>query len=115
MSATYSGGCLCGNVRYEATINDQTAAGHCQCRDCQQSTGSAMSTFCMVAEDDFTLTRGQLKQYSANGASGRKVTRNFCGDCGSPIVSTGDAMPGLVLIKAGSFDDSDWVKPAMLF
>jgi hypothetical protein len=32
---------------------------------------------------------------------------------GSPIISEVDAMPGLAFIKAGTLDDTKWLKPTM--
>jgi hypothetical protein len=115
MSSTQTGGCLCGNIRYSAEVNDSVMSGHCQCKDCQRSTGSARSTFCLFPDQQFALTQGELSSYTVTAKSGKTVTRHFCGNCWTPILSGGEGMPGMALVKAGSFDDSSWVKPSMLF
>ena len=33
------------------------------------------------------------------------VTREFCGDCGTPLLSKAPTMPGAVMLKVGSLDD----------
>lgn len=39
MPNTITGGCACGAIRYECTA-EPVAAMHCQCRDCQHSSGT---------------------------------------------------------------------------
>jgi hypothetical protein len=58
-------------------------------------------------------TTGQLKTFEDTGESGQPVHRRFCPDCGSPIITEVDAMPGLAFIKAGTLDDTKWLKPTM--
>jgi len=43
MPALLTGGCACGAVRYECS-GDPIFSGHCYCRDCQHSTGTAMAS-----------------------------------------------------------------------
>src|SRR4029077_10736103 len=47
------------------------------------------------------------------GDSGQPVDRNFCPECGSPIISDVAVMPELRLIKAGTLDDTSWLDPKM--
>ena len=47
------------------------------------------------------------------GDSGKAVGRCFCPDCGSPILSDVEAMPGIAIIKAGTLDDTNSLKPGM--
>ena len=49
----------------------------------------------VLPSDAVTVTSGNPKAYLDKGAeSGMKLQRWFCGDCGSPVYSTGDAFPG---------------------
>ena len=41
---TWSGGCLCGKVRYEASETPGWV-GHCHCRLCRRHTGAAFATW----------------------------------------------------------------------
>jgi hypothetical protein len=56
---------------------------------------------------------GQLKTFHDRGESGQPVDRNFCPDCGSPIVSDLAVMPEVRFIKAGTLDDTTWLDPKM--
>ena len=47
MSAPFTGGCRCGNVRYECTA-EPIATLHCHCRDCQYASGGAFATVLLV-------------------------------------------------------------------
>ena len=37
--------------------------------------------------------------------------RRFCPECGSGILDEADALPGVVMVNAGTLDDRSWVKP----
>ncbi len=112
---TATGGCLCGNVKYELERDAVLNAIHCHCLDCQKSTGSGKATIVVIPEDSLTL-QGALKYYSVVGTDGATIERGFCDNCGSPIVSAaiGPAdWEGIKFIKAGSLDDSSWVSVGM--
>src|SRR5271167_2497890 len=110
MAAKIVGGCMCGAVRYESTT-DAVMQASCYCRDCQRSTGGAFAPVVLVPKDAFKLTKGQLKHYEVTADSGNKVSRGFCADCGSPILSILSAMPTVVALKVGSLDDPNNFKP----
>ena len=109
--ASITGGCACGAVRYECSA-DPIMAANCYCTDCQHSTGTAMASVMLVPKAAFKLT-GVLKQYEVTGDSGGKVSRGFCPNCGSPILSLLPAMADFVALKAGSLDDPAQFKPMM--
>jgi hypothetical protein len=104
-----TGGCACGAVRYEVSA-DPAMAAHCYCRDCQRASGGAMASVFLVPKPAFKVTKGELKNYESTADSGNKVTRGFCANCGSPIVSNLAAMP-MIAVKAGSLDDPSKFKP----
>jgi hypothetical protein len=110
-----SGGCLCGAVRYDFDPSSVVNASHCHCRDCQHSTGSGFTTFVAVRDRSFKLASGELRSFSVTGDSGGTLTRSFCPECGSPIVSTTSIVPSLVFVKDGSLDDPSWVDPSSAY
>lgn len=107
-----SGGCLCGDVTYEYDQEKSTAALHCHCRDCQKVTGAGKATIVLFPEDAVSIA-GTFKQYGALGSDGSHVNRGFCPRCGSQMFTHIDEMPGFVFVKAGSLNDSSWVKASL--
>ena len=104
-----TGGCLCGNIRYEFKRKDVISAGHCHCKDCQKITGSGKATIGFIRTNDLKINE-DYKVYSVIGNDGTNVNRGFCPNCGSPIISFVTEQPHLKFIKAGSLDDSSWLK-----
>jgi len=105
------GGCLCGQVRYSAAA-EPMFEGVCHCTHCQKQSGTAFSVIIGVQSDALTVT-GTLKTFEDRGESGQPVHRQFCPDCGSPVISLVDAMPGFSFIKAGTLDDPSWLAPKL--
>ena len=101
---------MCGAIRYESTA-DAVMQANCYCRDCQRSTGGEFAPVVLVPKDAFKLTKGQLKHYEMIADSGNKISRAFCGECGSPIISILSGMP-LTAIKVGSLDDPSQFSPS---
>ena len=58
---SFSGGCLCGAVRYRGET--KIAGGHCHCNDCRKSSGSGHCSHMVVPEDGFSLT-GEVKFFA---------------------------------------------------
>jgi hypothetical protein len=64
-----------------------------------------------VPDSEFSLT-GELAAFDTTGEDhGRETHRRFCPQCGSPVISESDGLPGIVLIKAGTLDDPSWLEP----
>ena len=104
-----TGSCLCGEVSYSFNESSVISAHHCHCKDCQKSTGSGKATIIMIPENALKMN-GEIKIYTVTGTDGSHVSRGFCESCGSPLISYIEEMEGIRLIKAGSLDDSSWLK-----
>jgi hypothetical protein len=109
MSEPWTGGCLCGAVRYRATVDDPTTM-NCFCRDCQRATGSTCATFFGVPLASLELT-GPARGHAKVGDSGGRVERFFCSECGSQLYSVVEVVPGMAWVKTGSLDDPGVVAP----
>ena len=107
---TISGSCLCGQVRYSAHA-EAAFVGVCHCHDCQKFTGSAFATVIGLPKSSVTVT-GTLKGFTKPGDSGMPIERRFCPECGASVLDEAAALPGIVMIAAGTLDDSSWLKPA---
>ena len=105
------GGCLCGKVRYSADA-EPVFVGLCHCKDCQKETGTAFNVVVGIPQPALSV-QGTLKTFNARGGSGKEVRRRFCPECGSTITSEPEAFPGVTIIRTGTLDDTNWVKPEM--
>ena len=114
MSHTVTGGCLCGSVTLAFDRDLVVSAHHCHCKDCQKITGSGKATIIMVPTESLD-TEGELKTYTVTGTDGGHVTRAFCPNCGSQVMSYLEEMPAMRFVKAGALDDGSWVKVASSF
>ena len=111
MTKKYVGGCLCGSVRYSCE-GEPEATFYCHCVDCQKETGGPFSVEIYI-EDSTLKVDGTTTKHDVIADSGNKVTREFCGDCGSALFLISDGYPDYVCIKAGSLDDASGLKPEM--
>ena len=107
----YTGGCLCGKIRYKG--RGIQGAGVCHCKNCQRQSGSAFSINVLVKSSDFEL-EGETKVFYDHGDSGGAVDRHFCADCGSPVITILPSRSGIVIVKAGTLDDASIIPPPML-
>jgi len=100
-----AGGCRCGSVRYTLSRNTLPLTYACHCLDCQTWTGSAFSQQCLVPEDTFTVT-GELALFELPGSEGKISYQRICPTCHTRVFNTNSARPGVVAIRAGTFDQS---------
>lgn len=112
MSANLTGRCLCGAVSWKAE-GEPMIVGHCHCVDCRKSSGTGHGTHVAMMEQSVRVA-GAMTAYARPADSGNIVTRSFCATCGSPILSTNSAMPGMIFLRASSLDDPDAVTPQMV-
>ncbi len=114
MPAPYSGGCQCGQVRYDLT-GEPLHLIACHCSECQNQSGSAFGMSMIVKTDDLKIT-GVTKSYTRTADSGNKNTGVFCPDCGVRIHNTPHYIDGVLTLKPGTLDDTSWLRPtAMLW
>ncbi|KAF1994344.1 hypothetical protein P154DRAFT_527141 [Amniculicola lignicola CBS 123094] len=119
------GQCNCGSIKVKIPKQpDQSVL--CYCDNCRRSCGSAMSVNYVFERSDIDIDdpKDVLKGYAdSNTKSGNTITRRFCGNCGSPVmteVPTGTQ----VFLKGGLFfplgkpiaeafqeNKSEWLSP----
>ncbi len=97
------GGCYCGQVRYDAG-GDALMKGQCHCRECQHISGGGPNFLMGMPEADFSYTKGEAKGFTRSDLES-PVTRDFCPDCGTHLLSRVPGMPGVFFIKVGTLDD----------
>ena len=98
--AASRGSCLCGAVRFAATLPSKWVA-HCHCTRCQRAHGAPFVTWAGFASEAVTVQdeRSDLRWHAA-AAGG---TRGFCGRCGSPMFFKSDRWPGELHIARAHF------------
>ena len=108
--AQFSGGCLCGAVRYEIN-GDPVRVAHCHCDDCRRATGSSFATNAFFKEDDLVVLQGTTKTYSHTADSGNNMNKEFCPECGSQLFGFGSGNQGGKVVKVGTIDDASAIEP----
>jgi hypothetical protein len=103
ISKRFSGGCLCGELRYEAS-GEPKASGHCYCCDCRKASGSGFIPFMAFPASAVRLT-GETRIYESRAANGNTATRNFCPFCHSLVMGGAIGKDSAYNIYAGSLDD----------
>jgi hypothetical protein len=96
------GGCYCGAVRYEAE-GEPSFKAQCHCRECQYITGGGPNLFMLMPAQGFRYVKGAPKQFARTDIP-NPYTREFCGACGTHLVTRRADMPAVV-IKVGTLDD----------
>jgi len=96
------GRCYCGAVRYAAE-GEPLLRGQCHCRECQYITGGGPNLFIAMPVDGFRYTQGAAKPFKRADLA-RPVTREFCPDCGTHLITRSVALPA-VIVKVGTLDD----------
>lgn len=106
---SFTGGCLCGTVRYQCSV-EPLHAGHCQCGDCRRSSGSGHISSLIVARDGVDL-QGAVTSHDKATDTGQVLSRAFCPVCGSPLYSIHSARPDLIALRASTLDDPEIFRP----
>ena len=102
------GRCYCGAVRYVAE-GEPMMKGQCHCRECQYISGGSANVFMAMPVDGFRYMAGQPRQFSRTDLE-RPVTREFCGECGTQLVTLVPGLPA-VIVKVGTLDDPSLFTP----
>jgi hypothetical protein len=108
MKLPQTGGCQCGKIRYEISEEPQMVYT-CHCVDCQRLTSSAFSLGMVVNDAAFRLMGIEPRGLQRTADSGRTNTRLVCPECGSWIC--GMPRDGLRRVRAGTLDDTSWLRP----
>ncbi len=113
MPESYSGGCACGAIRYEAG-GEPLAQLHCQCLDCQKRSGTGHSSYLVFPSRTATTVTGTATSWRVAGDSGSEKVHSFCPTCGTPVFLTFEAMPDLIAVHAASLDDPSRFEPQVV-
>ncbi len=102
----WTGGCLCGAIKYRATA-DPVRAVNCHCGMCRRFSGAAFLTHVHFPVEHFEWLGGKPTVYRSSGWGGR----GFCPACGSSITMHEDVLTDRVQVTLGSLDRPDDAPP----
>ena len=103
-----TGGCLCGEIRYEVS-GDDLGSVYCHCRMCQRWTGAPSNVGTGFRKCDFRITQGEPKSY----ASSLIADRAFCPSCGSSLfVGWADSSSEWMYVQTVTLDHPENIAPA---
>ena len=63
----------------------------------------------LLVPDSSLNVEGELKFFTVTGSGGSHISRGFCAECGSPLISFVQENSDVKFIKVGSIDDSSWI------
>ncbi|NDK09726.1 GFA family protein [Candidatus Gracilibacteria bacterium] len=100
-----TGGCDCGNVRYEAE-GEIDGAVSCHCKQCQKIHG-IYKPMLVINKTDLKITEDSGLSWYESSPDNK---RGFCKDCGSAIFKKPNddakAMSDKIMPSVGSLDDT---------
>lgn len=104
-----TGQCLCGGVRFEYDGRLGPIA-LCHCSQCRRAQGSAFTANSPAQKIHFRIVTGSelVKEFESRPGK----YRAFCAECGSPLYSRVDAIPGIVRLRIGTLDGPVGQSPA---
>ncbi|MEM8798542.1 MAG: GFA family protein [Pseudomonadota bacterium] len=108
MTKLMPGGCQCGRIRYQASVNGKNAY-FCHCRMCQRATGGIAASLIGLKKIDVHWET-EPDWY----ASSVIARRAYCRDCGTPLGFAYNESEHMDL-TVGSFDDPYHFKPSSHF
>jgi len=100
------GGCICGAVRYQVPGPPRRVT-HCHCLHCRRASGAPIVTWAEFDATGFAFVRGTPREFESRP----RVTRQFCGDCGTQLTYRHAADPGTVDVTVASLDEPDSFEP----
>jgi hypothetical protein len=107
----YTGGCLCGALRYEAH-GEPSSSGHCYCADCRKASGSGFIPFMGFSRDAVSFS-GETLEFRSKAASGGDAVRNSCAVCGGLVFGGEAGISDSFTIYAGSLDEPSAFHPTI--
>ncbi len=105
------GGCLCGDIRYEAN-SEILMAYRCHCKDCQRLSGTGHLSIFVIPKALCNIS-GTLKYFNKVSDSGSAIKVGFCPNCGSNILANPDGAPDITALGAGSLDNAELFQPTI--
>ena len=105
------GGCHCGAMRYAVTARPMVVnARHCD--DCKRLSGGPFGLYLNVAKDALETLSEPRGRFIRTGGSGNAIPIERCAQCGTRMWHLPEVAPDLLILRAGTLDESRWAIPA---
>lgn len=101
-----TGGCLCGEMRYEAA-GEPFHLTECHCSMCRRASGAPMVAWFSVPRMQLRWLRGTPQAYRSSA----HATRSFCPRCGTQLTFASDHHLDEIDITTCSLDDPERLRP----
>ena len=101
------GGCFCGAIRYEFEEGEYRVV-NCHCTMCRRTSGAPFVTWVVVPPSAFRYVRGAPKWLKSSD----RGTREFCGECGTPLVFFESGRADQRDVTVGSLDQPEAFRPS---
>ena len=108
MPVSFSGSCLCGAVRFEATGTPRFQ-GFCHCPPCRKASSGHSAAITMEQTDVRII--GECASFTRYGDSGGRVVRHFCPVCGVGVFHSYPDADVVLSLNAALLDQPDAFKP----
>ena len=102
------GSCLCGEIKYSVNAKPIVTRA-CWCALCQKLASGNATINLAFPKNAVTIT-GTAKDYVCIADDGNHMHRKFCPSCGTHVFSEAEERPEILVIRAGTLDDSSQVK-----
>ncbi|MDE2446023.1 MAG: GFA family protein [Alphaproteobacteria bacterium] len=106
MGKHHSGGCLCGDVRYQFS-EPIYGCVNCHCESCRKNCAAPMTTFVGVYDGTWRWTGAAPSVFESSPG----VKRYFCGRCGSPVAYISENFTNKMHFYLAQLDDPEAFKP----
>lgn len=94
------GSCLCGKVHYEYSGEIQEIA-MCHCSQCRQAQGGPFATNSPIDSQKLKISgKENIREFR----SSENKVRAFCQNCGSPLYSARNDLPGVKRLRVGTIE-----------
>ena len=103
-----NGSCVCGDIEYQVSGEFEDVS-FCHCSTCRKVSGSAFASYGSIPMDSLKWTKGKakLREYKLSA----KVTKFFCPNCASTLVTHHSAESDWYHVSLGCLDGSPSITP----
>tara|TARA_B100001778_G_C18373298_1_gene531784 strand:- start:337 stop:744 length:408 start_codon:yes stop_codon:yes gene_type:complete len=83
---TKSGGCICGEVKFQVKLDEIPRVFNCHCIDCRKKIGG-MITIIQLRDNSLEIDKSKLGIFEHDGGSGNKIKKHYCKKCAAPVLT----------------------------